>query len=253
MRFGVCAPIAAAERLAALGFDYVEVHAGQLSGMSEAEFAAFCAENAAAPIRAEAANCLFPGEMRLVGPDADFEQIAAYLDHTLARLGAANIPVVSFGSGGSRRVPEGFDRETAHTQLVRVAKLLGDTAEKYGVTVALEPLRRIESNSINTLAEGCALVDEVGHPHFKLLCDYFHVTEEGTAVSEVGLCGERIAHVHIAAPVTRKVMREEDGADYDAFFTQLRTIGYDACISFEGSVNDYEAELPYALAVMKRA
>ena len=54
MRFGVCAPISEAARLYKIGFDYVEVSAASLSAMTEEEFAAFCAENRAAPIHAEA-------------------------------------------------------------------------------------------------------------------------------------------------------------------------------------------------------
>ena len=56
MRFGVCTSIDQANLLAALGFDYVEIHAGSLAAMTDAEFAQFCRANSAAPIHAEAAN-----------------------------------------------------------------------------------------------------------------------------------------------------------------------------------------------------
>lgn len=56
MRFGVCAPISEAALLSEIGFDYVEVNASALAAMDDASFEAFCRENAAAPVHAEAAN-----------------------------------------------------------------------------------------------------------------------------------------------------------------------------------------------------
>ena len=142
MRFGVCAPVSEAARLHKLGFDYIEVSASSLASMTEAEFAAFCAENQAAPIHAEAANCLFPGEIRLTGDAVDSDAVQSYIDRVMARLGAAGIQIAVFGSGGSRRVPEGFAKERAISQLGDVAYRLGEAAAKHGVTVVLEPLRR---------------------------------------------------------------------------------------------------------------
>lgn len=117
MRFGVCAPVSEAARLHKLGFDYIEVSASSLAAMTEAEFAAFCAENQEAPIHAEAANCLFPGEIRLTGDAVDLDAVQSYIDLVMARLGAAGVQIAVFGSGGSRRVPEGFSWERAITQL----------------------------------------------------------------------------------------------------------------------------------------
>ena len=65
MRFGVCMPIEQAEFIAKLGFDYLEVSAAGLAEMTEAQFADFLQKNEAAPIHAEAANCMFPGSIKL--------------------------------------------------------------------------------------------------------------------------------------------------------------------------------------------
>lgn len=253
MRFGVCAPVSEAGRLAKIGFDYFEASVSALAAMTDAEFASFCAENAAAPIHAEAANCLFPGEIRLTGENVDFGEIRRYLDRAMARLGAADVKIAVFGSGGSRRVPEGFPAERAWAQLTEVGKMLGEAAGRHGVTVALEPLRRAETNVINTQMEGLRLVRAVNHPNFRLLCDYYHLIEEGGTPEDVEACGKALVHTHIANPDGRCAMSQTDKADYRAFFNALRCAGFDARMSFEGSVSDFEAELPGALAVMKRA
>ena len=134
MRFGVCMPIEQAEFIAKLGFDYLEVSAAGLAEMTEAQFADFLQKNEAAPIHAEAANCMFPGSIKLTGDNVDFEAIQTYVNHAIGRLAQAGIKIGVFGSGGSRRVPENFPREKAWEQLKTVAKILGDAGEKYGVT-----------------------------------------------------------------------------------------------------------------------
>jgi sugar phosphate isomerase/epimerase len=51
-------------------------------------------------------------------------------------------------------------------------------AEKYGVTIAVEPLNSGETNFINSLAEGVEIVDAVKSPRMKLLCDIYHMLKE---------------------------------------------------------------------------
>lgn len=253
MRFGVCTSIDNAARLATIGFDYVEVHAGSLASMTDAEFAAFLDANATAPIHAEAANCLFPGEIRLTGPDVDWTTIDGYLNKAFSRLQQAGIGTVAFGSGGSRTCPKGFPREDAWQQLIHAGNLLAKTGGKYGVTVALEPLRPAESNMILSLAEGRRLVETVDHPNFRLLCDLYHVIQGGGTPEDAATGGEFLHHVHIAKPDDRRAMYPGDGSDYAAFFRALSEIGYDGRISFEGSCSDYANELPGVLAVMKES
>ena len=101
MRFGVCMPIEQAEFIAKLGFDYLEVSAAGLAEMTEAQFADFLQKNEAAPIHAEAANCMFPGSIKLTGDNVDFEAIQTYVNHAIGRLAQAGIKIGVFGSGGS--------------------------------------------------------------------------------------------------------------------------------------------------------
>ena len=113
MRFGVCMPIEQAEFIAKLGFDYLEVSAAGLAEMTEAQFADFLQKNEAAPIHAEAANCMFPGSIKLTGDNVDFEAIQTYVNHAIGRLAQAGIKIGVFGSGGSRRARKGYERGAA--------------------------------------------------------------------------------------------------------------------------------------------
>ena len=93
MRFGVCMPIEQAEFIAKLGFDYLEVSVVGLAEMTEAQFADFLQKNEAAPIHAEAANCMFPGSIKLTGDNVDFEAIQTYVHHAIGRLAQAGIKI----------------------------------------------------------------------------------------------------------------------------------------------------------------
>lgn len=104
MRFGVCMPIEQAEFIAKLGFDYLEVSVVGLAEMTEAQFADFLQKNEAAPIHAEAANCMFPGSIKLTGDNVDFEAIQTYVHHTIGRLAQAGIKIGVFGQRAAAAV-----------------------------------------------------------------------------------------------------------------------------------------------------
>ena len=170
----------------------------------------------------------------------------------IGRLAQAGIKIGVFGSGGSRRVPENFPREKAWEQLKTVAKILGDAGEKYGVTIALEPLRHEETNIFTMQPEALKFVKEVNHPHFKLLCDYYHLISENGTPEMVEQCGDILVHTHIANPVGRVPMTPQDTADYKAFFRALHFIGYNARMSLECPVKNPETQLPVVLEVLHR-
>lgn len=74
-----------------------------------------------------------------------------------------------FGSGGSHKIPEGFNPDTARTQFISLLGKLGPVAQKYDVVIVLEPLNSGETNFINSVGEGGSIVREVNHPNIRLL------------------------------------------------------------------------------------
>jgi hypothetical protein len=103
----------------------------------------------------------------------DVSRPAEHVERTVGRLSALGVETLVFGSGKARQVPEGFSREEALSQLVAFGRLAAEAASRTGIVVVLEPLRRQETNIINTAREGLALVDTVGLPRARgrwLLC-----------------------------------------------------------------------------------
>ena len=95
-------------------------------------------------------------------------------------------------------MPDGFSRETAEEQFVRLCKRLGPVAARYRVTVVIEPLNSRETNLINSVSEGASIVERVNHKNIRLLCDLFHMTADGEPPQAIVDAGKHIRHCHIA-------------------------------------------------------
>ena len=251
MRFGVVTDVQNRTLLETLGFDYLECCVTAIAGMDDAAFAALAEENDTAAVKIEAACVLLPGSIRVTGAEVDPEAQAAYLERAFARLERLGVGPVVFGSGGARRVPDGFDRAEAWHQLIQFGRLAAEKAVQHGLTIVLEPLRKEETNIINTQMQGLRLMQDIERPGFDILSDFYHLSLAGEGRAEVAACGKRLKHTHIANPDGRVAMKHSDAADYDAFFAGLSDCGYHGRMSIEGSLGDYRETLPEALALIR--
>ena len=57
-------------------------------------------------------------KLRVTGPDIDRDQQTVYVRKAFDRLARLGTQIVVFGSGGARRVPDGFSKDDALKQLV---------------------------------------------------------------------------------------------------------------------------------------
>ncbi len=105
-------------------------------------------------------------------------------------------------------------------------------ARMSGVRLALEPINRYETTLINSVQEGLALVERVGHDNFGLLLDTFHMNiEEANIQRSIVSCGSRIFHFHVADS-----NRQHPGAghlDFSGILQALCETGYTGWISGE--------------------
>jgi len=142
---------------------------------------------------------------------------------------------VVWGSAGSRHVPEGFSREQALDQIAAFLKMAGEVARRSHVIIAIEPLRRQESNILNTGAEAMEMVRRVKHPNIRMIIDYFHLREENEDPRIIEIGRREIVHLHFANPHGRAWPHDLGEDDhYAAFFGYLRKTGYSGGISIEG-------------------
>jgi len=251
MRFGCCVPrgrIVTAQRI---GFDYVELKVTEslIPLKTDVKWGPVREEIARHNIPVEATNVFFPRDWPLIGERRDWAATTNYMEKAIERAHQLGVRVMVFGSGAARSVPKGFPLEQAQTQLREVLLLAGDVAGRYGIIIAIEPLRRAETNQINRVSEALALARSLQHPHVRVVADLWHMYEENEPLSDILETKDYLAHVHVAdsgrrAPGTGSF-------DYDTFFAHLRTIGYTGRVSIECKWSDFEQESHCALAYLR--
>ncbi|HSS98071.1 MAG TPA: sugar phosphate isomerase/epimerase family protein [Terriglobales bacterium] len=234
VKVGVCTrDVAGAARH---GFDYIEPAAAEIAAMSEDEFRNFSDAVLASPIRCYAFNSFIRRpDLKVVGPEVPTSALKDYLEMCLPRCRRLGASVVVWGSAGSRNVPDGFPRERAKDQIAEFLNMAGDIARRSNIVIAIEPLRRKESNIFNTGAEALEMVRRVKHSHVKMIIDYYHLREENEDPRILETAKHEIVHLHFANPHGRRwpnALSEDD--HYDAFFHYLRKTGYAGGISIEG-------------------
>lgn len=249
---GICASVANAALAKSAGCAYVEegVRSFLVPDRPEAEFRAKLALLERSPLPVRACNGFLPESLKSVGPEARHDDIIAFAETAFRRAREAGVRHIVFGSSGSRNIPEGFDRAEARRQFVGLLKRLGPVARKYGTVVAVEPLRRAESNLINTVAEGAAIVREVDDPAIRLLADIYHMLCEDEGPESLVAAGPLLVHCHIAEEEGRTAPGVH-GQDFTPYLEALRRIGYGGGISFEGRFADLAAELPAAVRTLE--
>jgi sugar phosphate isomerase/epimerase len=149
-------------------------------------------------------------------------------------------------------VPEGFSRERAWEQMVAFLHMAAPLAQKRGIVIAIEPLRKQESNILNTGAEAFRLLREVDHPNVKMIIDYYHLSEEHEDPQILEQARDAIVHMHFANPAGRvwpKDPAEDPG--YAPFFTMVKKIGFRGGLSIEGR-GTFEADAEASLAFFRK-
>ena len=252
MRFGICTSPGLLPDVEAASFDYAELSLNAVAAMPEAEFEALAEQMDGSRVKPEATNCFFPGDMRLVGPQADAAAIDAYIGAALARASRLGVRVAVVGSGGSRRVPDGMSREAGLAQFGDVLRRIGEAATPLGILIAIEPLNAAETNIVLSVEEGIALVKAVAHPQVRLLADFYHMRKSGESMAALAEAQGMLRHVHIANSQGRVYPARDGEDDYRDFFDMLARIGYDARVSIEASTDCFAQDAPRALALLRQ-
>jgi len=220
------------------GFDYVELPLAQMVDLNDKEFLPLKGKIGSSGLKCEACNNFFPASIRLTSNDVDYGKTEAYLDKALGRAAQLGVKVIVLGSPKSKNVPEGYPMDKAWSQLVELLRNIDPLVRTRGITVVIEPLNKMESNIINTAAEGLQLVKAVDRENIKLLIDYYHLVMERENPEIILDAGSYIKHIHFANP-TGRVYPAEKVDGYIRFMDLLKRIGYEGRISIEAYTKDF--------------
>lgn len=256
MKLGLCTSPENTALAAELGFDYVECGLSALAAMPEEAYQALLSQKPSFAVPVTCCNGFLPGTVKTTGPDVCEQQQREYLELAFSRASALGVSTVVYGSGASRGVPEGFSHTEAWKQILAFLKLAAEYAEKYGITIAIEPLRRKECNIVNFVSEATLLAAAVNHPCVGALGDTFHMRSSYEPYQALTYAGESLRHVHISHTLPdlsgRIFPAEGDGEDYQEIFDTLRAMGYQGGVSIEAGCSDLREDGQKAMDCLKK-
>lgn len=253
-QFGICTSPDNAAVVKEAGWDFVEGHVQNLfQGMLDDSSWQGRATITSAALPVPAANCLLPGDLKVVGPAVDFEKLRTYMSRAIARAGGCGTTTLVFGSGVARNVPEGFDRAKAQQQIIDFSRMSADIAARHAVTIVYEPLNKGECNIINSVKEAMEYVATIKHPNLECLVDSWHFWLEKEPLENLAVAMPHIKHVHLADTDGRVAPGQSGTADYLPFFKTLKAGGYDGRISVEAKFNDAPQSYGPVLEYIKKA
>ncbi|MCD8122541.1 MAG: sugar phosphate isomerase/epimerase [Clostridiales bacterium] len=129
---------------------------------------------------------------------------------------------------------ERYDRRQRCLEGLREAMIL---AEEIEMPVNLEVINRYEGYTVNTVAEGLALCEEIGSRFCNLLLDVFHMNiEEDDICAAIRSAAGRIGHFHVSEP-NRMLPWHTARIDWPKIGRTLRSIGYDKAVTIEAVVS----------------
>jgi sugar phosphate isomerase/epimerase len=219
-------------------FDYVELPLAQMVDLNDEAFLSLKERVGVSGLKCEACNNFFPASIWLTGNTVDYGKIEEYLVKALGRAAQLGVKVIVLGSPKSKNVPEGYPMNKAWSQLVELLRHMDAWVRTKGMTIVIEPLNKMESNIINTAAEGLKLVKAIDRENIRLLIDYYHLVMEKEDPEIILDAGSYVKHIHFANPTGRVYPIEaEDG--YIRFMNLLKGVGYEGRISIEAYTKDF--------------
>src|SRR3979411_432345 len=108
VQVGYCTSVKNVAAAKAAGFDYVEVGTSEIAALSDADFEKVLQDVRQIGLPTPAANLFLPATRTGTGPAIAREQQMAHVRKAFGRLSRLGTEIVVFGSGGARRVPDGF-------------------------------------------------------------------------------------------------------------------------------------------------
>jgi len=201
--FRTAADLPLLDRVRGMGFDLIEI---AFEDPATIDVAALADYAAARDLGVLACGVFGPGR-NLVSADAAERRAAA--DYIRGLIDAAAqlaptlgglTPVVGgpmYGAVGKTpaadRDARQRERDMAAAELRPLAAYAGDR----GVRLALEALNRFETDLINVVDQGLAMVEAIGSPHVGLHLDTFHMhLEEQNSGEAIRRAGDRLYHLH---------------------------------------------------------
>ena len=250
---GIVAPLELDSLVYASGFRMLGESVGRMlsPSLTDAQFQQNLARIKKAKCKVLLCNIFFPGSIKIAGPAVDEDRVLGYADTVLSRAKKAGMSFIILGSGGARRIPDGYDLVKAQADFTLLCRKLAMVAGKYGVTIVLESLQAAETNFLVSLKSAAEVVRAVDHPNFKLNADIFHMTRGGESPQSIIDAADVLVYCEIAEKESRS-MPGVKGDDFKPWLRALRKAKYKGYIFIEGNTSNPGNDMPLSFKYLTR-
>lgn len=242
--------LAALHKVAALGFDFVEIPVEDPDTIDEDRIAAALAETG---LRAVVCAAIV-GERDLSSSDEG--KVGAAVDYLqscirfASRWGSPVVVGPLYAPVGKARLPTESERRAEWSRSAKNLKRVAEMAAREGIKLGLEPLNRFETDMVNTVEDALRLIDEVDHPNVGLSLDSFHMNiEEVDFRQALERAGEHLLHLQVSD--SHRGVPGEGNSDWQGLREGLKRIGYRGRISIESFSPD-SSSLAEAVCIWRR-
>lgn len=220
------------DKVAAMGFDLIEIC---VEDPATIDTAAIAKSLERAGIGATVCGAFGPDRDISADDAAVRENAAAYLRKTVdiaAEIGAGLVVGPMYSAVGRTRMAEPEERDAQRRLAAEGLRAAADHAAGRGVRLGLEPLNRFETDLVNTLEQGVALVEMVGAPNLGLLVDTFHMNiEERSIPDAIRRAGPHIFEFHACG--SHRGTPGDDHLPWEAIAEALKETGFDGPVVIE--------------------
>jgi hydroxypyruvate isomerase len=163
-------------------------------------------------------------------------------------------------TAGQRR---GMDYKTAADNCVEFCKRIAPELEKRGVTLAMENVNDRRGTDGDLARQdmvfghwdwGIEVVERVGAPSIKLLCDIYHLQiMDGDITYRLKRDMPHIAHIHVAGVPQRKLIDERQELNFHMIAETIADSGFSGYVCHEWRLapgEDPVASIAKAVAIM---
>jgi D-psicose/D-tagatose/L-ribulose 3-epimerase len=215
-----------------MGFDLIEIAVEDPALIDAAELKTALAETGLGVIICGAFG---PDRNLASAHPAPRQNADSYIRALIALAAEVGSPLVAgpmYSAVGKERLATAAERAAEWQRAVAGLSVLAGIAGERDVQLAFEPLNRFETDMINVVEQGLALLHDVGSPHLGLHLDTFHMhLEEKDSGTAIRLAGDSLFHLHACendrgVPGSGQVRWQEIAA-------ALNAIGYDRAVVIE--------------------